>query len=257
MHTPFLAAIAITMLSAASGCSSSTSVQPTACTAGSTQACLCVGGGSGVQSCKDDGSGFSPCDCGGGPKDTSVDAPAVDSSLPDTTDAAVSDTSLVDGSADTLPADVGTDGGSTDSGGAGTYTDSYTKGVTSTAQCTNWNAWRKGLSATKVYTKITVKGSAFPTGKSCSEIGVSGPRADNLCQALRTGTATSESCGGDSWIVSLFCGPGGAVGLIINNPPCGCGTGYAVRPCIDSPDWGGLGGTTCGSESQTMTVICE
>jgi hypothetical protein len=91
-------------------------------------------------------------------------------------------------------------------------------------------------------------------------MGVSGPRADAICQALRTGTTISGGgmpCGADSWIVTISCGSATAVGLVVNSPSCGCGTGYAVRPCIGSADWGGINGTTCGAESQTMTVTCE
>ncbi|MBI2395073.1 MAG: hypothetical protein HYV09_36220 [Deltaproteobacteria bacterium] len=250
------------VFAAAGACGGTTAAPAPVCTAGVTQSCLCVGGGTGVQSCKDDGSGFAACDCGAGDtgaSDTPVDSD-VDASLSDTGGSALPDTEVADSTGDTA-ADVAMDSGPADApgdaGSGSTYSEAFTKGVTSTSQCTSWDTWRKSLSETKVYTMITVKGPADPSGKSCTDMGVSGPKADSLCQALRTGVSVSHSCGGDTWQVNLYCGTGTAVGLIVNSPPCGCGTGYAVRPCIGSDNWGGINGATCAAESQTMTVTCE
>ncbi len=212
---------------------------------GVTQSCLCVGGGTGVQSCKDDGTGFGVCACGGA--DVGVDAPSTDTTVE--TDSTSSDTTSSD--ATEAGADAADDGG-----GGSTFSQSFSAGVAPTTQCTSWDAFRKSLSSTKVYSKITVKGSLDAVGVSCSEPGISGPRADAICQALRTGTAIGMPCGSNSWSVSVGCGGAGVISLVVNLGGCACETGFSIHPCSNSANWGGIG-ATCGAPSQTLTVICE
>lgn len=228
------------------GCGADTSSPVRACVPGVTQSCLCVGGGTGVQSCKDDGTKFGVCACGGA--DAGVDASA------DTTVES-------DGTTDTTtdaPTDLGTDVGidTADAGGGSTFSESFSGGVAPTTQCASWDAFRKSLSASKVYSKITVKGSLDAIGVSCSEPGISGPRADAICQALRTGTAIGMPCGSNSWSVSVGCGGAGVISLVVNLGGCACETGFSIHPCSTSANWGGIG-ATCGAPSQTLTVICE
>jgi len=135
-----------------------------------------------------------------------------------------------------------------------TWTASFSSGATyttSSTQCTTWNTFRASLSGT--YSKVTISGSASPTGVSCT-----GTNANTLCQALRTGTAisTSIACDGRNWRVGT-CGSG--IELSANGDMCQCTSGYVVRPCIaTTSNWGGVNGPTCsGAPTQTMTVKCE
>jgi hypothetical protein len=145
------------------------------------------------------------------------------------------------------------DGGACVGGACGAgvvYTDSFTTGVASPTQCTDWTNFRAKL--TGVYTSITVRGTFDPVGHTCT-----GAAATTLCNALRNGTAVgATTCGGHLWSVDTICG------LELNaqsgNTGCPCETpGYEVRPCIGNANWGGVNTNTCTPPSQTMTVICQ
>ena len=82
-----------------------------------------------------------------------------------------------------------------------------------------------------------------------------GMQANQICQALGTGQATSVACNGRTWVVGS-CGSGIELGT---SQLCFCSTpGYTIRPCIgvNNPNWGGVNSNTCSGPSQTIEVIC-
>jgi len=135
-----------------------------------------------------------------------------------------------------------------------TWTESFTYGETTgstSLQCVSWDAFRARLTGT--YNKVTISGSSSPSGVSCT-----GPNADLLCKALRTGTKLSSiSCDGRSWQVGECGVSGGSIELSANGDMCACTNGYVARPCIGNNNWGGAGTETCSGPTQTITVKCE
>ena len=132
-----------------------------------------------------------------------------------------------------------------------TYSESFTNLVVATQQCTDWNAWRAGLTGT--YTSVTLSGSNDTTGRTCT-----GSGANTLCQALHNSTTVSNlSCGGYTWNVD-FCS-GMTWELTADNAACTCtNPGYNIRPCINTNgDWGGITTQTCAAPSQTLSVTCQ
>jgi len=143
-----------------------------------------------------------------------------------------------------------------------TYVGSFTSGLPTgssvpTTECLAWETFRSSISASRTYSKITIKSNLDLTGSSCT-----GSDANVICQALRSGTSTSAPCGGKAWQVGT-CGSMGSsppiTGWEVTNTGgvCGCATGWTVRPCIGNNNWGGSNGPTCSAPSQTLTVICE
>jgi hypothetical protein len=114
--------------------------------------------------------------------------------------------------------------------------------------CTAWGDFRSQLTGT--YSRITIRGDTYdPVGVSCS-----GYNADTLCQALYNGATVSVDCDGRTWYIGDCTG----VLEISLDGACFCASpGYAVRPCVDHTDWGGVNTDTCDGPDQTMTVICE
>jgi hypothetical protein len=44
----------------------------------------------------------------------------------------------------------------------------------------------------------------------------------------------------------------------VNADVCSCqNPGYAVRPCNQNQNWGGVKTATCGAPTQTMSVVCQ
>ncbi|HET8947536.1 MAG TPA: hypothetical protein VFQ07_11190, partial [Candidatus Polarisedimenticolia bacterium] len=133
------------------------------------------------------------------------------------------------------------------------FTGNFVNGAASPSQCTDWQSFATRINAGATYSLVVVKGTFDPVGISCS-----GASANTLCQAIRTGTATGAiACDGHTWLVDLPCGPAGSIELTATGGTCTCTTGYAVRPCVGNPNWGGVGTATCSAPSQTMTVICQ
>lgn len=131
---------------------------------------------------------------------------------------------------------------------AQTYSQSFTSGVTATAQCTAWNTWRAGIGTPGSYSAISISG----TGGTRTATGAA---AVSIITALKNGTALgSTASGGYNWVVGT-CGAGieltaGAATIV-----CQCNNSFTVRPCIGNANWGGANGTaTCASPSQTITV---
>ncbi len=185
-------------------------------------------------------------DDGSGRPDSGPDTP--------TETAETKDTAPIDsGTTETAPPDTGPDAPPDTTGPTG-WSAAFTSGVAPTTQCTSWNAWRASLSATRVYTKITVSGTFDPGGVSCS-----GPQADTLCQALRKGVelAASVVCAGQAWGTTHCGAPATEIALSAHASDCTCTAGgYGVRPCGGFSDWGGVN-SSCPAPSQTLSVVCE
>ena len=128
-----------------------------------------------------------------------------------------------------------------------TYSQSFTSGSTSAAQCTVWTNFVAFLPL-RPYTSATLKGSRDTTGVSVTTASV----ISGIVLALRTSTAYGPIISnGRSWAVGL-CGSG--YELSSNGAVCSCATGYTVRPCRGTSSWGGINGASCTATTQNMTV---
>jgi hypothetical protein len=83
-----------------------------------------------------------------------------------------------------------------------------------------------------------------------------GAAANQICQALHDGQATSVACGGKTWRTGN-CGNG--MELTTTSNICSCDNGYTIRPCIGNgnPNWGGVNTATCNGPTQTIEVVCQ
>jgi hypothetical protein len=123
------------------------------------------------------------------------------------------------------------------------------------AVCTDWNNFRAQLGGTS-YDYVTIKGSLDTTGVTCNVAA----SATSICNALKSGTATSILCNARTWRVGT-CGTG--IEINADNTVCACDAspGYDVRPCggasSNNANWGGANSATCTPPSQTLTVICH
>ena len=135
-----------------------------------------------------------------------------------------------------------------------TYSQDFFNGQTPDGQCTAWNDFRDNISSSASYEAVTIKGSNDLIGVSCT-----GENANNICQALKSGTYGEWDCGGRIWETGS-CGEG--MELSASGSICDCSSSssqdnpYKVRPCIGNENWGGVNTDTCGGPSQTLTVIC-
>ncbi|MBI4701776.1 MAG: hypothetical protein HY744_11565 [Deltaproteobacteria bacterium] len=118
-------------------------------------------------------------------------------------------------------------------------------------QCTAWNAFRATIKGP--YSKVTISGSLNPVGVSCT-----GPKADQICQALKTGNLNfSIDCDGRNWRTGNCSVQGVQIELSAANSICACpGNEFIARPCIGNENWGGAGTDTCNPPTQTLTVTC-
>jgi PKD repeat protein len=143
------------------------------------------------------------------------------------------------------------------------YSENFTNGASycsGSSQYDNWGLFRAALdTTTKKFRKVTVKGSLDPTGVTCNDPDITKKIAD----ALRQNVYLSVSCNGVPWVVAPGCYGGcgtlvDAVELIVNyTGTCACAgsPAFILRPIIGNLNWGGIGGTTCSSPTQTMEVI--
>ncbi|CAF1420502.1 unnamed protein product [Adineta ricciae] len=133
---------------------------------------------------------------------------------------------------------------------ASTYSDVFTNGITpTTAQCTAWREFKNALTCA-TYSKVRMYGSNDPIGITSTDSSV----ATALAIALRYNTTITTVLNGVTWRVGA-CGSGyeiSATGTI-----CSCPTGYTIRPCIGSSNWGGINSATCGAATQTMSLYFE
>jgi len=129
------------------------------------------------------------------------------------------------------------------------YSESFVYKQHATAACSSWQSFRAGL--TGPYETATIRGTFDTTGVSCS-----GLVADQLCQALKSGTPTTVNCNGRTWHVA-DCGGFIEFASRVDTNNCICWTpDYSVRPCIPNFNWGGANTATCNSPSQTLEVVC-
>ena len=100
---------------------------------------------------------------------------------------------------------------------------------------------------------ITIKGNNDETGVSCT-----GSTANLVCQALRTGTPGTWSCGGRTWAVGECGISGGSWEVSAEGSICACpNPGYIARPCIGNQNWGGVATATCWDPpGQRIDVVC-
>lgn len=114
--------------------------------------------------------------------------------------------------------------------------------------CADFTTWRSALADD--HTSIHVAGTFDETGRTCT-----GAAATTLCNALRTGTDTTVNCGGHTWHVGSDCV--GTMEVTVDGSVCDCQSpGYALRPCVDLPDWGGVATSTCSAVSQEIYIEC-
>ncbi|CAF1686753.1 unnamed protein product [Rotaria magnacalcarata] len=134
------------------------------------------------------------------------------------------------------------------------YTESFINSVTPSSQCTAWATFCN-LLVTQSYMSLTMKGSTSSTGITLTNSTLVIAIANALHTNASYGPVSSD---GYSWAVGI-CGSSGSNSyeLTATGTVCSCTTGYTVRPCIGNQNWGGINGTTCGSASQTMTVIFQ
>ena len=128
------------------------------------------------------------------------------------------------------------------------FSEIFTGGVASNAQCTVWTSFIAQLTV-RSYTMLKMSGTYDPVGITLTDPTI----IANIALALRTtityGPVTSNS---RSWIVGS-CGT--PYGLSAQGSSCTClSNSYIVRPCIKHQDYGGINSTTCSGPSQTMTV---
>ncbi|CAF1483802.1 unnamed protein product [Adineta ricciae] len=111
-----------------------------------------------------------------------------------------------------------------------TYTGTFISGVTPTTQCDDWRA----------FTTI---------GISVTDTSVITP----LAIALRYNTTILTSSNGVSWRAGS-CGSGFELAA---NGACTCSSNYALRPCQGSSSWGGIASSSCGAQTQTISLHLE
>jgi len=120
----------------------------------------------------------------------------------------------------------------------------------SEAQCANWKAFRANLKPAN-YSCVQIVGSNGLGKTSCNATQVAA-----IASALRSGTSASETIEGSEWNITN----GGSSGIFlgVDGNSGTCLAKIALRPCINSQDWGGLGGTdegpSCAEPSQSISL---
>jgi hypothetical protein len=132
-----------------------------------------------------------------------------------------------------------------------TYSKAFTGLQVPPAQhCTDWLTFRQQLPLNA--RSITIKGSNDSVGVTCT-----GAPAAQIVTALKNGTTVNVSCNARSWGTGNCVG-GNDWGVSGDGAYCTCTTKYALRPCINHQDWGGVNsGGSCGQPSQTLTVVVQ
>lgn len=112
--------------------------------------------------------------------------------------------------------------------------------------CTDWITYRQQIPS--MANSITIKGSNDLVGVTCT-----GATAAQIVTALKNGSSFNGTCNARSWSVGTCVG-GQDFGVSGDGPICTCAGKYAIRPCINHQDWGGVTTTSCAAPSQTLTV---
>ena len=112
--------------------------------------------------------------------------------------------------------------------------------------CTDWITFRNQASSNAA--SITIKGSNDSVGVTCT-----GGTAAQIVNALKAGSSFNGTCNNRTWSVGTCVG-GQDIGVSGDGAICTCAGKYAVRPCINHQDWGGVTNGSCAQPSQTLTV---
>jgi hypothetical protein len=115
--------------------------------------------------------------------------------------------------------------------------------------CTDWLTFRQQASGNA--SSITIKGSNDNVGRTCT-----GNTAAQIVNALKAGGSFNGTCNNISWSVGTCVG-GQDIGVSADGAICTCNGQYAVRPCINHQDWGGVKTVSCNAPSQTLTVTIQ
>lgn len=114
--------------------------------------------------------------------------------------------------------------------------------------CADFNAWRNAVADD--HTSIRLGGTFDESGRFCN-----GLPATTLCNALRNGTSTTVQCDGHTWRVGTGCA--GSMEVTVDGSSCECTyPGYALRPCVNLVDWGGVDTNTCAAPTQQIYIEC-
>lgn len=134
------------------------------------------------------------------------------------------------------------------------YTEFFTSGEISFAQCDTWRTFLPGIPDSG-FTRVRYFGSADPVGVTCSDPLQMAAIADGM----RAASSFSVTCDGRIW--SMCARNDGEFGI---DPPATCSgancpNGYLLRPCfLGAAFWGAVAGPTCGgAPSQTISLIFD
>lgn len=116
--------------------------------------------------------------------------------------------------------------------------------------CNDWHDFLFNQLTNGSYSSISMNGTFDTTGVTCNTPSA----ATQICNALHNEISTAVFCDGHTWFTG-FCGTD--LELNVDFGVCFCTSFPTVRPCEGFGDWGGIGTTTCGGPSQTMTVVCQ
>jgi hypothetical protein len=132
-----------------------------------------------------------------------------------------------------------------------TYSESFTSGVTATAQCTQWKSFLANLPVEN-YTLLKIYGSNDTVGQTITDPTI----INNIVKALKNSTPYGPvTSNGVSWTVGT-CGTG--IELAANTTVCQCqNPSYSARPCMGNESYGGIGTNNCNGPSQTISVMLQ
>ncbi len=117
--------------------------------------------------------------------------------------------------------------------------------------CNKWEEFCSQLLPEYDYTRLTMKGTYDPVGVTLTDP----VKIKEIADALREGVFASVSDGGQTW--SVYDAEGSGIELTGDGLYWDCNSRYAMRPCINHMDWGGIGTYSCEAPSQRMTVEFE
>lgn len=128
---------------------------------------------------------------------------------------------------------------------------------TTPQQCDKWNTFLDQL-AGKNFASVTLSGTFDEVGKSINDPAA----ATKLASLLSTRTPGSVQVGGEYWTISscgtTVCNHNGfpSIELSVNTTGsgCSCSANYAIRPSINTVNWGGVNTSTCPGPAQTIRL---
>lgn len=127
------------------------------------------------------------------------------------------------------------------------YVENFTNGAVASEQCNVWEDFLYHLGT--AYRSVQIFGSRGAVN-TCTDVAA----VRQIAKGLRDGTATTVTCGSDTWRTGLC---GGVPEISVNQSICFCNStspNAALRPCIFNSNWGGINGDTCAAASQRMEL---